>query len=84
MSLKITYKKGVNEKNIKNFVLFTNEDFKINGLEKLSLSKNSTQVNKTISSHKSKKKDIISFNLNSDQRIILIKIKQNKNTNAAW
>ena len=80
MSLKITYKKGVNEKNIKNFVLFTNEDFKINGLEKLSLSKNSTQVNKTISSHKSKKKDIISFNLNSDQRIILIKIKQSKNS----
>ena len=39
MSLKITYKKGVNEKNIKNFVLFSNEDFKINGLNKLSLAK---------------------------------------------
>ncbi len=80
MSLKITYKKGVNEKNIKNFVLFSNEDFKINGLNKLSLAKNSNQVNKTISSHKSKKKDFISFNVHPDQKVILIKIKQNKNS----
>ena len=68
MSLKITYKKGVNEKNIKNFVLFTNEEFKINGINKLSIAKNSNQINKTINSHKSKKKDFISFNVNSDQK----------------
>ena len=79
MSLKITYKKGVNEKNIKNFVLFSNEEFKINGINKLPVAKNSNQINKTINSYKSKKKDFISFNVNSDQKVILIKIKQNKN-----
>ena len=79
MSLKITYKKGVNEKNIKNFVLFSNEEFKINGINKLSIAKNSNQINKIINFHKSKKKDFISFNINSDQKVTLIKIKQNKN-----
>ncbi len=79
MSLKITYKKGVNEKNIKNLVLFTNEEFKINAINKLLIAKNSDQINKTINSYKSKKKDFISFNVNSDQKMILIKIKQNKN-----
>ena len=80
MSLKINYKKGASEKTIKNFVLFSNEDFKVNGLNKLSIVKNSSQINKTISSYKSKKKEFISFNVNSDQRVILIKIKQNNNS----
>ena len=75
MSIKITYKTGSNEKNIKNYVLFSDEEFKINGLNKLSISKNSNQIIKTITSNKSKKKDFISFNLNPDQKIILIKIK---------
>ena len=75
MSIKITYKTGSNDKSIKNYVLFSDEEFKINGLSKLSISKNSNQISKTIISNKSKKKDFISFNLNSDQKIILIKIK---------
>ena len=75
MSIKITYKTGSNEKSIKNYVLFSDEEFKINGLSKLSISKNSNQISKTIISNKSKKKDFISFNLNPDQKIILIKIK---------
>ena len=75
MSMKITYKTGSNEKSIKNYVLFSDEEFKINGLSKLSISKNSNQISKTIISNKSKKKDFISFNLNPDQKIILIKIK---------
>ncbi len=78
MSIKISYSKGISEKNIKNYVLFSNDDFKINGLAKLSLSKNTNQINKTINSNKSKKKDIISFNVNSDQKIILIKTKNNQ------
>ena len=57
MSLKITYKKGVNEKNIKNLVLFTNEEFKINAINKLLIAKNSDQINKTINSYKSKKNE---------------------------
>ena len=56
MSIKITYKTGSNEKSIKNYVLFSDEEFKINGLSKLSISKNSNQISKTIISNKSKKK----------------------------
>ena len=54
MSIKISYKKGINEKNIKNFVLFSDSEFKINGLSKLSLVKNSNQIIKTTNSNKSK------------------------------
>ena len=75
MSIKITYKTGSNDRSIKNYVLFSDEEFKINGLGRLSISKSSNQISKLIISNKSKKKDFISFNLNSDQKIILIKIK---------
>ena len=51
MSIKISYKKGISEKVIRNYVLFSNEEFKINGLNKLSLSKNSNLINKTIKSN---------------------------------
>ena len=78
MSIKISYKKRISEKTIKNYVLFTNEDFVISGLKNIYLSKNSALINKTIKSNKTKKNDIISFNLNSDQKIILIKIKKNQ------
>ena len=80
MSIKISYKKGINEKNIKNFVLFSNSEFKINGLSKLSLVKNSNQIIKTTNSNKSKKNEFISFNINPDQKIILIKIKNGGNS----
>ena len=79
MSVKISYKKGISEKVIRNYVLFSNEEFKINGLNKLSLSKNSNLINKTIKSNKGKNKNFLSFNLNSDQKIILVSIK-NKQT----
>ena len=78
MSIKISHKKKISDKTIKNYVLFTNEDFVISGLKNIYLSKNSAQINKTIKSNKTKKNDIISFNLNSDQKIILIKIKKNQ------
>jgi len=79
MSIKISYKKGINEKAIKNYVLFSNEEFKINGLNKLSLAKNSNQINKTVKSNKGKNKNFLFFNLNFDQKIILVSIK-NKQT----
>ena len=78
MSIKISYKNSVSEKLIKNYVLFANDEFKINGLNKLSLNKQSNQINRTINSNKSKKKEFIIFNLSPDQKIILIKIKNNK------
>ena len=78
MSIKISYKKGISEKTIKNYVLFANEEFKINGLNKLSLGKQSNQINRTINSNKSKKKEFIIFNHSPDQKIILVKIKNNQ------
>ena len=80
MSIKISYKKGINEKKIKNFVLFSDQEFMINGLRNLSLAKNSNQIIKTINSNKSKNKDFLSFNINTDQKIILIKIKDSKSS----
>ena len=77
MSIKISHKKGISEKNIRNLVLFCDDDFKINGISKLLIYKNLNQINKTINSEKSKKKDIIIFNLNPNQKIIAIKIKNN-------
>ena len=58
--------------------MFANEDFKINGLNKLQLGKQSSQINKIIKSNYSKKKEFIFFNHNSDQKIVLIKIKNNQ------
>ena len=78
MSIKISYKKASNEKSIQNYVLFSNEDFQINGLNKILLGKQSSQINRIIKSYKSKKKEFISFNHNLDQKIILIKIKNNQ------
>ena len=51
MSIKISYKKGIQENLVKNYVLFANEDFKINGLNKLPLGKQSSQINKIIKSN---------------------------------
>ena len=39
MSIKISLKKNINDKLIKNYVLFANEKYKINSLSKISLSK---------------------------------------------
>ncbi len=76
MSIKISYKKGIRENNIKNYVLFANEDFVVNALNKLYLSSSPNQINRTIKNYKSKKKDFLHFNVNPNQKIILIKIKK--------
>ena len=75
MSIKISFKKNIVSKYIKNYVLFVNQDLKINGLNKLSLQKNSNFINQIIKSSVIKKKDFLTINLNSSQNIVLIKIK---------
>ena len=52
MPIKISFKKNIIESKIKNYILFTNENFKIIGLEKTSLSKQSNTINKTINNSK--------------------------------
>ena len=77
MSIKISYKKGFNDKIVKNYVLFSNEKFSVNGLNKIKLVNKKNEINKTIETNKHKKREFISFNINSKQKIILIKTKQN-------
>ena len=77
MSIKISPKKNLNEKNIKNYVLFSDEDFKISQLSNLSLNKYSTIISKSIKSFNQKEETFLSFNLNPDQKIILVKLDKN-------
>ena len=74
MTIKINLKKSFKDNAIGNYVLFANEEFKINSLNKLQLAKFSNQINKIISSDKSKK-DFLTFNLSPNLRVIVIKLK---------
>ena len=56
MSIKISFKKNIPSKYIKNYVLFVNENFKINGLSKIQLQKDSNFINQVIRSSVTKKK----------------------------
>ena len=76
MSIKINIKKSINLKTIKNYALFSDEEFRINSLNKLSIAKSSNEINKTINSNKLKNKSFLVFNLNPNQRIILIKLNK--------
>ena len=78
MSINISYNKGIGEKNIKNYVLFSDEDFKIFGLKKLSISKITNQINNTINSNKSKKKILLHLILIQIKKLIYLKIKKIK------
>ena len=57
MSIKISFKKNIPSKYIKNYVLFVNENFKINGLSKIQLQKDSNFIYQVIRSSVTKKKN---------------------------
>ncbi len=78
MSIKLSIKKTLNQNVVKNYVFFTNEDFKINALDKSAVGKYSDLIKKTINSNDLKNKEFLSFNLNPYQKIILIKIKKDQ------
>ena len=61
MSIKISLKTNISEKQIKNFVLFSDSEFTINGLSKTLLSKQSAYITKIIKSNKSKKSKFFDF-----------------------
>ena len=75
MSIKIRLKNSVNQKSVKNFIFFTNQDFKIKALNKLPVSQEANLINKSILSNKIKDKDFLFFNINADQKVILIKVE---------
>ena len=75
MSIKVSLKKNIVENKIKNYVLFSDEKLNILGLSKTSLSKNSHIINKIIANNAPKEKNCFSFNLNPNQKVIVVKLK---------
>ena len=80
MTLKILHKNKATDRDIKNYLLFSNENFKVYGLDKISLKSQSNHINKTIASNIHKDKNFLIFNINSNQRIVLVKIKNNQSS----
>ena len=70
MSIKISLKKSLNIKSVKNHVFFTNENFRISELSKLPIFKFSNFITKSVSTSNLVKKNILSFNINATQKII--------------
>ena len=75
MAIKLSFKKNISESKIKNYILFSDENFKIKGLNAISLTKQSNLINKMIANNKSKYKNFLSLNINSNKNIILIKLQ---------
>ncbi len=75
MSIKISFKKNIVENKIKNYILFSDEKFKVLGLGKTPLSRDLNAVNKTIANNELKDKNFLTFNLNPNQKIIIVKLK---------
>ena len=80
MTLKILHKNKATDRDIKNYLLFSNENFKVYGLDKISLKSQSNHINKTIASNTHKDKNFLIFNINSNQRVVLVKIKNNQSS----
>ena len=77
MSIIVSVNRNIPDNKVKNFVLFADENFGVKGLTKISLAKQSNYINKTVINNRQKDKDFLIFNLNSTQKILLIKIKEN-------
>ena len=80
MSIKINIKKNISIKLVKNYVFFTNEDFKINGLKDLNLGKDVDLIKSSIKSFKLNKKNFLYFNIRPDLKVILVKDINSKNS----
>ena len=80
MAIQISYKKQINEKLIKNYVLFSDDGFKIHSLNEMTLGKKTSFIKEIIKKNESKKGKFLAFNINSIQRIILISLKKKTNS----
>ena len=80
MSIKISFKKNINDKIIQNYVLFANEQYKINGLGKTQISKYAEKLNQSINANLDREKKFLLFNLKPKQKIIIIKIKKDQSS----
>jgi len=79
MSIKINYKNNSSQKTITNLVLFTDEKFNINGLNKHLSSPELSYISDLLKTCDFKKKLLV-FEVNSKKKIILISIKKNLKT----
>ena len=79
MKIKIESKNNINFNSINTFVLFTDNESKIFGLDLMPLSKFSKLISNTIKIYKQENQKFTQFNFNETQKIILIKIKQKLN-----
>ena len=83
MTLKIQFKNTAIDKKTKHLALFCDKNFKISSLGELDLNKFSNNISKTIKATDPSilnKKNFLLFNINPEQKIILIKVADlNKN-----
>ena len=76
MSIKISLKQNINEKLIENYAVFSNDSFKINALSKILINKYSKSIENTIKNSVTKKNKFVFFNINPNQKVIIIKCKK--------
>ena len=79
MSVQITYKNKISNKNAHNLVLFVDEKFNISKLKKHISTKDYNVISDLIKNRDTKKK-IAAFDISSKKKIILVSIKKNINS----
>ena len=79
MSIKISIKKNINNKDVKNYVLFCDENFNINGLKKY-ISNNEFSYIVDLLKTSDLKRDLLFFEINSKKAIYLVSIKKDLKT----
>ena len=79
MSVQITYKNNLSNKNAHNLVLFVDEKFNISNLKKHISTKDYNVISDLIKNRDTKKK-IVAFDISSKKKIILVSIKKNINS----
>ena len=76
MNIKINFKKQVFNKSSENLILFVDENFNISSLKKNILNSDYSYISDLLKTRDSKKK-IITFDINSKRKIILVSLKRN-------
>ena len=75
MTLQINYKNSISKKTPSNLVLFVGENFNINGLKKHILEEEYAYISDLLKTS-DLKKNLLSFNISSKKKIILIPLKK--------
>ncbi|RPG94978.1 MAG: leucyl aminopeptidase, partial [Candidatus Pelagibacter sp. TMED263] len=79
MSIKISIKKNINNKDIKNYVLFCEKNYKINTIRKETTSAEFSYIAGLLKNN-DLKKNICSFDISPKRKIILVNIKDQSNS----